>query len=178
MKVDRDKMFLPVKVGGVTFRNPFYVGSGPTSKSIDHLVKAAEMGWAGASIKLTFDPAPYVSLEPRYGWWNEQGFLSFSAESRLNVEEGQRLVEEGRRRTPKDFLIMANITYIGDKPGITGWVDMAKRFESAGAHIIELNMCCPNMSYNVAVSGTQQTKHQTGASLGQNAEAIGHIVGE
>ena len=88
-----------------------------------------------------------------------------------------RLVEEGRRRT-KDFLIMANITYIGDKPGITGWVDMAKRFEAAGAHIIELNMCCPNMSYNVAVSGTQQTKHQTGASLGQNAEAIAHIVGE
>ena len=125
MKVDLDKMFLPVKVGGLTFRNPFYVGSGPTSKSIDHLVKAAEMGWAGASIKLTFDPAPYVSLEPRYGWFDEQGFLSFSAESRLTVEEGLRLVEEGRRRT-KDFLIMANITYIGDKPGITGWVDMAQ----------------------------------------------------
>ncbi len=39
-------------------------------------------------------------------------------------------------------------------------------------------MCCPNMSYNVAVSGQEQTSHQTGASLGQNAEAIGHIVRE
>ena len=118
MKVDLDKMHLPVKVGGLTFRNPFYVGSGPTTKSIDHLVKAAEIRLGGASIKLTFDPEPYVSLEPRYGWWDDQGFLSFSAESRLNVEEGLRLVEEGRRRTPKDFLIMANITYVGDKPGV------------------------------------------------------------
>lgn len=177
MKVDLDKMYLPVKVGGLTFRNPFYVGSGPTTKSVDHLVKAAENGWAGASIKLTFDPEPYVSLEPRYGWFDDQGFLSFSAETRLTVEEGLRLVEEGRRRT-KDFLIMANITYVGDKPGVTGWVNMARRFEAAGAHIIELNMCCPNMSYNVAVSGKEQTAHQTGASLGQNAEAIGHIVRE
>jgi NADPH-dependent glutamate synthase beta subunit-like oxidoreductase/dihydroorotate dehydrogenase len=177
MKVDLDETYLPVKVGGLTFRNPFYVGSGPTTKSIDHLIKAAENGWAGASIKLTFDPEPYVSLEPRYGWFDDQGFLSFSAETRLTVEEGLRLVEEGRRRT-KDFIIMANITYVGEKPGVQGWVDMARRFEAAGAHIIELNMCCPNMSYNVAISGTEPTEHQTGASLGQNAEAIGHIVRE
>ena len=95
MKVDLDRMYLPVKVGGLTFRNPFYVGSGPTTKSVDHLIKAAENGWAGASIKLTFDPEPYVSLEPRYGWFDDQGFLSFSAETRLTVEEGLRLVEEG-----------------------------------------------------------------------------------
>jgi len=177
MKVDLDQMRMPIEVGGVTFRNPFYVGSGPTSKSIEHLVKAAEMGWAGASIKLTFDPAPYVSLEPRYGWFSDQGFLAFSAESRLAVEEGLRLVEEGREKT-EDFVIMANITYIGDKPGVIGWVDMAKRFESAGAHVIELNMCCPNMSYNVSVSGTAETREQTGASLGSNEQAVGHIAAE
>lgn len=178
MKVDLDAMRMPVTVGGVTFRNPFYVGSGPTSKSIDHLVKADRLGWGGASIKLTFDPAPYVNLDPRYGWFEDQGFLSFSAETRLGIEQGLQLIEEGRRKCSDDFLLMANITYIGDKPGVQGWVDMAKRFESAGAHIVELNMCCPNMSYNVRVSGKQDTQHQTGASLGQNAEALSHIVGE
>ena len=55
-------MRMPVTVGGLTFRNPFYVGSGPTAKSIDHLVKADRLGWAGASIKLTFDPASPGSL--------------------------------------------------------------------------------------------------------------------
>jgi len=177
MKDERGDMLLPVTVGTVTFRNPFYVGSGPTSKSIEHLVKAAETGWAGASIKLTFDPAPYVSLEPRYGWFEDRGFLSFSAETRLTIDEGLRLVEEGRRRT-RDFVIMANITYTGDKPGVQGWVDMARRFESAGAHIIELNMCCPNMSFNVQLSGTHGTAHRTGASLGQDAEAVSYIVRE
>ena len=177
MKVNLDDVAMPYEVEGVTFRNPFYVGSGPTSKSIKHLVKAAETGWGGASIKLTFDPAPYVNIEPRYGWFAERGYLSFSAETRLDVEEGLRLIEAGRRET-SDFALMANITYIGDKPGVIGWVEMAKRFESAGAHIVELNMCCPNMSYNVRVSGKQDTSHQTGASLGQNPEALSHIVGE
>jgi len=176
MNVDVNEMRMPTQIGGLTFRNPFYVSSGPTSKSIAHLVKADQTGWAGASIKLTFDPAPYVSLDPRYGWWADQELLSFSAESRLGIEEGLDLVAQGRKECRPDFLIMANITYVGDKPGVQGWVDMAKRFEDAGAHIIELNMCCPNMSYNVSLSGTQNTSHQTGASLGQNAEALSHIV--
>ena len=176
MNVNVNDMRMPTQIAGVTFRNPFYVSSGPTSKSIDHLIKADQMGWAGASIKLTFDPEPYVSLDPRYGWWADQELLSFSAESRLGLEEGLKLVAQGRKECRPDFLIIANITYVGDKPGIQGWVDMARRFQDTGAHIIELNMCCPNMSYNVNVSGTQDTSHQTGASLGQNAEALSHIV--
>ena len=178
MAMDLDAMRLPIEVGGLTFRNPFYVGSGPASKSVDQLVKADRLGWGGASIKLTFDPTPYVSLEPRYGYWADRGFLSFSAETRLSKEEGLRLIEEGRRRCSPDFVLLANITYIGDKPGVQGWVDMAKEFEAAGAHAIELNMCCPNMSYNVTVSSTTRTQHQTGASLGQNPEAVSHITGE
>lgn len=174
-KVNLDDVRLPVTVGGVTFRNPFYVGSGPTAKSIEQLEKAANLGWAGASVKLTFDPEPYVSLPPRYGWFKDRQYLAFSAETRLTMEQGLRLIEEGRQRT-KDFVIMCNITYIGDKPGVDGWVEMARRFEAAGAHIIELNMCCPNMSFNVQLSGTAQTQHQTGASLGQNAEALSYIA--
>ena len=134
MKVDREKMLLPMKVGGVTFRNPFYVGSGPTSKSIDHLVKAAEMGWAGASIKLTFDPTPYISLPPRYGYFAKERFLSFSAETRLDVEEGLQLMREGRKQTKK-IVLLANMSYSGTE-GVAGWVNMAKRFEDAGAHVI------------------------------------------
>ena len=175
MKQNFDKPVLPVEVGGVTFRNPCYVGAGPMSKSVEQLVKAAELGWAGASIKLTFDPAPYVNLKPRYGWFKKEQFLAFSAETRLNLEEGLRLVEEGRKRT-RDFIIMANSTYAGDKPGVQGWVDMAKRFEEVGAHVIELNMCCPNMSFNVEISGSAEIDHLTGASLGQNAEALSSIV--
>jgi len=91
-------------------------------------VGAQECGWAGASIKLTFDPAPYINLEPRYGCFQDLGYLSFSAEKRLNIEEGLKLMEETRKQT-RDFVILANITYSGDK-GLEGWTNMAKRFEA------------------------------------------------
>ena len=47
---------IPVKVGGVTFKNPFYVASGPTTKNVRQLQRIEETGWAAASIKLSIDP--------------------------------------------------------------------------------------------------------------------------
>ena len=31
------EIFIPVTIGGVTFKNPFYVASGPTTKSVRQL---------------------------------------------------------------------------------------------------------------------------------------------
>jgi len=166
---------LAVRIAGIRFKNPFFVSSGPASKSVEQMVKAQELGWAGASIKLTFDPAPYINLPPRYGYFSGPRFLAFSAETRLNVKEGLRLVRDARKAT-RDFVVFANITYSGNK-GIDGWVHMAKAFEDAGAHIIELNMCCPNMSFNVAVTGqSAQAGLRTGASLGEDAEATALVT--
>ena len=176
MTVTRKDIDLAVKIGKVTFKNPFYVSSGPTSKSVEQLVKAEALGWAGASIKLTFDPAPYINLPPRYGYFTEPRFLSFSAETRLDVGEGIQLVKDARKQCRSDFVVLANISYAGDA-GIEGWVNMAKRFEDVGSDIIELNMCCPNMSFNVEVSGTErQGAHRTGASLGEDADATAFIT--
>ena len=169
-----DDISLPVTIGNLTMRNPFMVASGPTAKTAEQLAKAEEFGWGGVSIKLTFDPYPYINKEPRYGYWEDLGFLAFSAEKRLSLEDGLKLVIDGRKVTKK-IKIFANITYEGDK-GIAGWAAMAKRFEDVGAHGIELNMCCPNMSFNIEVSGTTQIAEKTGASLGQQADAVARIV--
>jgi len=177
MAVNENDILMPVEIAGVRLRNPFCVSSGPASKSLEQLVRAQECGWAGASIKLTFDPAPYINLEPRYGWFQDLGYLSFSAEKRLNNEEGLKLMEEARKHT-RDFILLANIAYTGDK-GLEGWANMAKRFEAAGAHIIELNMCCPNMSFNLTISGEiAEDKILSGASLGENEKAVSVIVKE
>lgn len=177
MPVNEKDVLMPVEVAGVRFGNPFYVSSGPASKSLEQLIRAQECGWAGASIKLTFDPAPYINLEPRYGWFQDLGYLSFSAEKRLNIEEGLKLIEEGRKQT-RDFVLLANIAYSGNK-GLEGWANMAKRFEAAGAHIIELNMCCPNMSFNLAISGEiAEGEPLSGASLGEDEKAVSAIVKE
>ena len=167
---------IPVTIGGVTFKNPFFVASGPTTKSVRQLVRIEETGWAAASIKLSIDPAPYINRRPRYSLFKDRDALAFTAEKRLTFAEGLRLVSEAKPLL-HDLKLMANITYAGDD-GVAGWVNMAQQFEKAGADIIELNMCCPNMSYNVEMTsgGSCSTKKQTGASMGQQADMAADIV--
>ena len=76
-----------VTAAGVRFRNPFYVSSGPTTMTVEQLVKADECGWGGASLKLTVDPLPYINRHPRYGYYPAKGFLAFTAERRLTLDE-------------------------------------------------------------------------------------------
>ena len=159
------------EVAGLKFRNPFVVASGPATKHITQLVEAERCGWGAASLKLAIEPEPYINLDPRYRWWKQQQYLAFSAEKRLTLDEALRLTEKGRKQT-RELIILANIAYTGEK-GMDGWVDMARRFVEAGAHGLELNMCCPNMSFNLKVSGEQEHTAQSGASLGQNAEIVG-----
>lgn len=167
---------IPVTIGGVTFKNPFFVASGPTTKSVKQLKRIEETGWAAASIKLSIDPAPYINRKPRYGIFKDRKALAFTTEKRLTFAEGLKLVEDAKK-VLTDLKLFANITYAGDD-GVAGWVNMAKKFEQAGADIIELNMCCPNMSYNLELTsgGTQTGKKQTGASMGQNANVAAEIV--
>ncbi len=167
---------IPVTIGGVTFKNPFFVASGPTTKSVKQLVRIEETGWAAASIKLSIDPAPYINRKPRYSLFKDRDALAFTAEKRLTFEEGLKLIRDAKPKL-HDLKLMANITYAGDS-GVDGWVNMAKKFEEAGADIIELNMCCPNMSYNLEMTsgGSQSANKQTGASMGQQAEVAAEIA--
>lgn len=174
MRFKKRDMLLPVEIGGVKFRNPFYVASGPTTMSVEQLVRIEETGWAGASLKLTIDPAPYINRYPRYAYYRQDGILSFTTERRLTFEQGLRLMEAGRKAT-REIVLFSNITYAGEE-GVSGWVNMAKKFEEAGAHINELNMCCPNMSYNVELSEGRTSGPRTGASLGQQLDAVQEIV--
>lgn len=165
---------LPVTYAGVKFRNPFYVSSGPTTMTVEQLERMEQTGWGGASLKLTIDPKPYINRHPRYGYYPTRNFLSFTAERRLTLDELLELIDKGRKVAPS-LVLWANITYAGDA-GLAGWVNMAVKCEAAGAHIIELNMCCPNMSYNVELTGEDTGGPKTGASLGQNERAIAEIV--
>lgn len=176
MEKNVPELRIPVTVAGIEFKNPFYVASGPTTKSVRQLVEIERTGWAAASIKLSIDPAPYINRKPRYSLFKDRGALAFTAEKRLTFAQGLQLIREAKPQL-HDLKLMANITYAGDN-GTAGWVNMAKRFEEAGADIIELNMCCPNMSYNLEMTsgGSQHAAKQTGASMGQHAEIAAEIV--
>jgi len=167
---------LSVTIAGVTFRNPFILASGPTTHSPDQIERGCEEGWAGASIKLTFDPAPYINREPRYSYFDPAGLFAFTAEKRIDLDEALKLVEESKRRVSDDFVLMANYSYVGDK-GTEGWLAMARAFEQAGCDVLEVNMGCPNMSFNVALTGeVHEDGPESGASMGMQPELVGEVI--
>ncbi len=173
--MQEDLFQLPVKIGDVTLRNPFTVGSGPTVKSVEQLELIEKCGWGAASTKQTFNPRPYINFDPRYRWLKKEKLHIFTAERRLEMETGLRLVEAARKRC-KELVIIANFS--DNSVNIEGWEEGARRFEAAGAQILELNFCCPNMSFSVDVSDKQTSAPHpsSGASMGQDENAVAHVV--
>ena len=163
---------LSVKLGKLILRNPFIVGAGPTAKTLDQIKEAEDNGWAAVSFKLAIDPEPYINLPPRYRWLKKQKIHIFTSEMRLTSDASLKLLEAARKST-REIILIPNITY--DGPDRDGWARLAKRFEEAGAHAIELNMCCPNMSFNVEATG-KEIREVTGASLGSDIEALPKVV--
>jgi len=164
---------LSANIKGIKFKNPFLVASGPTVKRLDQIKAASDSGWAGATIKAVIDPFPYLNLPPRYRWLDQEKIHIFTAERRLKADQGLRLLEDGLKLVRDDFNLMVNLTYTGED--YEGWGKLAKRFADAGARAIELNMCCPNMSFNLSATG-QETQKCTGASLGNDLENLPHAI--
>jgi dihydroorotate dehydrogenase/ferredoxin len=172
----KDDLFhLPVTIGNVELRNPFIVASGPTAKRVDQLQLAEKYGWGAASIKQTFNPVPYINYQPRYRWLKKEKLHTFTAEYRLDMEQGLRLVEEARKKC-QEMIIIANYSYI--QADLEGWQDAARRFEAAGAQMLELNFCCPNMSFNVDVSDklNKEGRPSSGASMGQDETSVRLVI--
>ena len=166
--VKESEYLMPLEVAGLRYRNNFVVGSGPAVKTVGMIMKIERWGWGGASLKLSIEPT-YISKPPRYRWVKKHKYHAFTAETRLTLDEGLRLMEAARKATV-ELILYANISYAGDQ-GDDGWIQMAKKYEDAGAHVIELNMCCPNMSFNVDSSGGH-SRVVSGASVGSNPDIV------
>lgn len=171
----KDDLFdLPVTIGNVTLRNPFIVGSGPTVKNLEQIELIEQCGWGAASTKQTYNPRPYITYDPRYRWLKKEKLHIFTAEHRLDMETGLRLVEGARKRC-KELVIIAN--YSDSGANLDSWEEGARRFEAAGAQILELNFCCPNMSFSVDVSDQKAHRVSSGASMGQDEAQVAAVVG-
>jgi dihydroorotate dehydrogenase len=166
--VKESDYLMPLEVAGLAFRNNFVVGSGPAVKTLDMIKEIERWGWGGASLKLAIDPT-YISKPPRYRWLKKHKYHAFTAETRLTFEEGLRLMEKARKAV-SELILYANMAYAGEE-GDEGWIRMAQKYEAAGAHVIELNMCCPNMSFNVESSGGR-TSVVSGASVGSQPDVV------
>ncbi|MFC1716927.1 4Fe-4S binding protein [Candidatus Poribacteria bacterium] len=153
---------MTINYAGIEFKNPFVVASGPASATIDQIKEAEDCGAAGVSTKLTFTEVPFKGKLRTYSVPGE--VMVMPIDRRLNADEGLDLVRKAREQT--SVVIFANISDPGTD--IDRWCDLAKRFEQAGAHIIETNFCCPNIglaSYQLGKG--VRPEFMVGGSIGQ-----------
>lgn len=85
-KFTHEDYLMPFEIAGLKLRNQFMVASGPTTKHISQIIEAERCGWGAVSLKLALEPAPYINHKPRYKFWKKEGYLAFSAETRLIPE--------------------------------------------------------------------------------------------
>lgn len=162
-----------INYAGIEFKNPFVVASGPASATIEQMKMAEDCGAAGVSAKLTFSKLPFKGKLRTYTVPGE--VMVMPIDRRLEGEEGLDLVRKAREQT--SLIVFANMSDPGTD--IDKWCDLAKKFEQAGAHIIETNFCCPN----IGLAGYQlgrgvRPEFMVGGSIGQRPELSRDITRE
>ena len=61
-------MDLSIVVNGITFLNPFLLGSGPPGTNARVIAKSYDAGWGGAVAKtISLESAKVINVVPRYG---------------------------------------------------------------------------------------------------------------
>jgi len=153
---------------GVQFKNPFVVASSPLTATVEMLREAERAGASAVSTKLTFIKQPFYGQLRMYSDRRVGSIVCH--DRRLDLDEGVRLVEEGKRAT--SLVIFTNITYVGKD--LDGWVTLATAMEEAGADLIEANMICPNLAVTAKRLGKADLGG--GALVGQDPELAREIT--
>ncbi|MFC1870946.1 tRNA-dihydrouridine synthase [Chloroflexota bacterium] len=165
---------LSVEVNGLTFRNPIMPGSSDIILDERGVIKCLEQG-IGAILTKSFSSLPGVRTRARpwhfnyrvFGkglennWISRGGFHPMSAEQaaeKLIPKMASLCRDEG---TP--FIVS-----IADGADVNEWVTDAKRFEQAGANMLELNFSCPHAG--------DQIGEAAGRTLGQNLPIATEII--
>jgi dihydroorotate dehydrogenase/NAD-dependent dihydropyrimidine dehydrogenase PreA subunit len=162
-----------INYAGIEFKNPFVVASGPASATIDQVKMAEDCNAAGVSVKLTFSKVPFKSKLRTYSVPGE--VMVMPIDRRLEEDEGLELVRRAREET--SVIIFANMSDPGTD--IDKWCDLARKFEQAGAHIIETNFCCPNIGLaSYQLGRGVRPEFMVGGSIGQIPELSRDITRE
>ncbi len=165
---------LSVKAGGLTFRNPIIPGSSDIVLDERGVVKCIKQGIGGIVTK-SFTSTP---LRTRARPWHfnyrvfgkglESNWISRGGAHPMSAEQAAEKLVPRMARLCKDEGIPL-IVSVSDGGDVDEWVADAKRFEQAGADMLELNVSCPHASEQLAGEAI-------GNALGQDIPLATRIV--
>lgn len=186
---------ISVTFAGKKLRNPIGVASHAlTSPEHDPQALAEHLkGYvdAGAS----FVETPFINPEPRHpkgmppaykfmsvgarAPFAKEGLLVMADAARImaRLDDGLKLIDLLKKKLPEDVPVIANI--IGPAADAEGWGQHAKKFEAAGADMIEMNVSCPLPAMTEDAVDAYKRQEMTGSAgclLGDSPLLLGPVV--
>ena len=159
---------LKIVVDGLTFPNPFIIGSGPPSTNAKIMCKAFAAGWGGVVAKTTsLTDTSVINVQPRYGKLRSPskdnvGFQNIELISDASFEDWENYYRETKDAYPDHILIGS----IMESHAKDRWQELAGRCLEAGCDALELNFSCPH--------GHPETG--MGAAMGQNPAMVEEVT--
>lgn len=160
---------LSVKVGSLSFENPFLLASAPPSASYELIRKAFSLGWGGAVTKtIKSDDMLVRDVSPRFAVVGSRqgdvyGFENFELVSKRSLGYWEESIAKLKAEWPGRVLIAS---IMGDSQK-ESWQELSRRVQAAGADALELNFSCPHGMPEMGV----------GAAIGQNPDISARITG-
>jgi dihydropyrimidine dehydrogenase (NAD+) subunit PreA len=149
---------------GITFPNPFLLGSGPPTANGPMIKEAFDAGWGGAVLKtLALDPTPLPSprLQVLRRGRELTGMVNIELITEMTLERWESDLDLVRDAHPTRPIIASIMG--GNDPG--EWQKIIRRFEPRGVDAFELNVSCPNIAEG------------KGAQLGQDPHSLAKVIG-
>jgi dihydropyrimidine dehydrogenase (NAD+) subunit PreA len=160
-------------LGTLECRTPFVVASASTSRNVQQVKTAEEVGAGAVILKAIVTKQPYEA-KPFYYSDPQKQFLTNPSDPRLLMDEGCELIKACKKES--SIPIIANT--MGSGKNLDSWGDISHELEKAGADMIELNLGCPNIGLMQkalrAITGEED--QVLGALCGQSPTVAAGIV--
>ena len=164
---------LSIDIKGVKFRNPVLPSSSDVVLNERGVEKCLDQGVGGIVTK-SFTPTrfrtrarPYHFNYRVFGREFENNFISKGSVHHLDSETAaEKLVPRMARLCKNEGVPLIVSIMCGDS--LEEWATEARRFESAGADILEINMSCPHAGFQIGKAA--------GRTLGSDADVSTAIV--
>src|SRR5882724_799110 len=162
-------MDLSIVVNGMTFPNPFLLGSGPPGTNARVIAKSYEAGWGGAVAKtVSLESAKVVNVVPRYGKLRSSttgeviGFENIELISDRPIEVWLEEFRQIKKEYP-DHILIASIMEEYSKER---WQELTKLVQDTGVDGFELNFSCPH----------GMTERRMGSEMGEHPDLTEEVT--
>lgn len=155
---------LSVDFCGFRLENPFMLSSAPPAANGRMIMRAFELGWAGAVTK-TLPLKPTQNVRPRFASLYSEGkmigFENIEQVTDRQLEDWLPEIREIKQKYPHKMLI-ASVMAHADRQE---WQEVVKKVQSVEPDMLELNLSCPHMA-----------EKAIGSAIGQDPDLTAEVV--